>query len=347
MRRARRQRRDESQNLDSLLDTMANVTGILIVLLAVTQISVGDAMARLREQLADRPELTREALDLAETEAAGLRHALAPLEPLQEELADARRGRREDLAALRNENAQARTAVKSAQATSTDGAALRRGIDASQHRARALEAQLASAKEELAGLEGALEEGESGPLLREARLPDPRRPPTGASEIAYLCRYGRIGRAHAKELLRALQLGTRDSTGGVWAYGQGPPNFVDRTRMVAHFQINDIGTREFRWHVMDLGPRALFAQLEWRSHNLGESLEDVEAGRSEFTRDLLRVDPGRTYFRFFVWSDSFDVYAAARAKADEAGFAAGWVPFDAVAPFRQDLIESRHQALID
>jgi hypothetical protein len=66
MRRARRQRREESQNLDSLLDTMANVTGILVVLLAVTQISVGDAMARLREQLADRPELTREALALAE-----------------------------------------------------------------------------------------------------------------------------------------------------------------------------------------------------------------------------------------------------------------------------------------
>jgi hypothetical protein len=347
MRRARRQRRDESQNLDSLLDTMANVTGILVVLLAVTQISVGDAMARLREQLADRPELTREALALAEAEAAGLRNALAPLEPRQEELARARRERREDLAAMRTHNAEARADVATARATSTDSAALRRGIEASRRQARALEAQLATAQEELAGLTGALEEGESGPLRREARLPDPRRPPTGATEIAYLCRYGRIVRAHAKELLRALQVGTRDATGGVWAYGQGPPNFVDRSRMVAHFQANDVGTREFRWHVMDLGTRALFAQLEWRSHSLGESFEEVEAGRSEFNRDLLRVDPHRTYFRFFVWSDSFDVYAAARAKADEAGFAAGWVPFDALQPFRQDLIESRHQALID
>ena len=68
---------------------------------------------------------------------------------------------------------------------------------------------------------------------------------------------------------------------------------------------------------------------------------------SEFRQNLSRFDPRRTYFRFFVWSDSFDVYAAARAKADEAGFAAGWVPFDALQPFRQDLIESRHQALID
>ena len=35
-----------AQNLDSLLDTMANVVGILIVLLAVTQMTVGDAMDR-------------------------------------------------------------------------------------------------------------------------------------------------------------------------------------------------------------------------------------------------------------------------------------------------------------
>ena len=37
-----------SQSLDSLLDTMANVVGILIVLLAVTQMTVGDAMDRIR-----------------------------------------------------------------------------------------------------------------------------------------------------------------------------------------------------------------------------------------------------------------------------------------------------------
>ena len=50
MRRARQQARarPRGENVDSLLDTMANVVGILIVLLAVTQMTVGDAMDRIR-----------------------------------------------------------------------------------------------------------------------------------------------------------------------------------------------------------------------------------------------------------------------------------------------------------
>ena len=36
------------QNVDSLLDTMANVVGILVVLMAVTQMTVNDAMKRIQ-----------------------------------------------------------------------------------------------------------------------------------------------------------------------------------------------------------------------------------------------------------------------------------------------------------
>ena len=46
--RPRARRTGESQNLDSLLDTMANVVGILVVLMAVTQLTVNDAMKRIR-----------------------------------------------------------------------------------------------------------------------------------------------------------------------------------------------------------------------------------------------------------------------------------------------------------
>ena len=60
---------------------MANATGILIVLLAVTQISVSDAVARLRSELASRPELSQESFHAAELEAQELREALAPLLP--------------------------------------------------------------------------------------------------------------------------------------------------------------------------------------------------------------------------------------------------------------------------
>ena len=61
----RRRRGGATDNLDSLLDTMANAVGILIVLLAVTQISVSDAVARLRSELESRPELSQESFHAA------------------------------------------------------------------------------------------------------------------------------------------------------------------------------------------------------------------------------------------------------------------------------------------
>ena len=72
----------DSQNLDSLLDTMANVVGILVVILAVTQISVGEAMKRIRayeDEAAVEQALERERsselrieMDVLETELASL-----------------------------------------------------------------------------------------------------------------------------------------------------------------------------------------------------------------------------------------------------------------------------------
>ena len=56
----RQRRHTDSQNLDSLLDTMANVVGILVVLMAVTQMTVNDAMKRIRVWESE------EALDLRE-----------------------------------------------------------------------------------------------------------------------------------------------------------------------------------------------------------------------------------------------------------------------------------------
>ena len=40
-------------SLDSLLDTMTNVVGILVILLAVTQLGVGDAVKRIRGALVE------------------------------------------------------------------------------------------------------------------------------------------------------------------------------------------------------------------------------------------------------------------------------------------------------
>jgi hypothetical protein len=49
MRRAKRD--DEGGGLDSLLDTMTNVVGILVIVLVVTQLGVGDAVQRIVDSI--------------------------------------------------------------------------------------------------------------------------------------------------------------------------------------------------------------------------------------------------------------------------------------------------------
>ena len=58
--RHRGRNRSTSSNLDSLLDTMTNVVGILVIVLIMTQVNVADAIRRLRSAL---PEVSEEKME--------------------------------------------------------------------------------------------------------------------------------------------------------------------------------------------------------------------------------------------------------------------------------------------
>jgi hypothetical protein len=331
----RARRRTEIQNLDSLLDTMANVTGILVVLLAVTQISVGDAMKRLRVQLDARPELTRESLERARAEAAQIREGLAPLQASADAWGAQRRQQREDLAALRARSDDARSDLRELRSAPTDPAELRRRIDAGAHEAERLSAAVAASRRELAALDAQLGGVPTASAGREARLPDPRPAPAGAHPLVWFCRYGHIQRVDFDRLGTLLFAALREATGR-WDPGW-QLSVSDRIRIVHYFQQGDVGDHAFRWRMLDLGPGLFYAQLDWRSPAAGESADQLASPRAEFRRELARIDPARAYIRYLVWDDSFDVYLAARDVSNRAGFAAGWTPMDASASYRDNL----------
>jgi hypothetical protein len=343
--KARRRRRGESENLDSLLDTMANVTGILVVLLAVTQISVRDAVARLRDEMVRRPELSREAFVAAEQEAAELREALAPLLPSSDSQESRRRERRSELSGLR-----ARIASLDAQLAETrdeprDEAALERQLASSKAEARRLEREIANEQRATAAAARELEALPASAGTRELRLPDPRPPPAGATQAVFFCRYGRIFRVDGSAMLQKLWDGVHRATGGT-TRERLRRSAIDQSRVVQYFQRVEVGGPALRWHVLESGGE-LLGQLEWRQPDLGETREQIVSPLSQYRGELLRYSPRAVYFHFFVWDDSFEVYAAAREAADRAGFAAGWTPYDAPRPFRQPLTQLAQNTLID
>jgi hypothetical protein len=342
---ARSRRRGDAQNLDSLLDTMANVTGILVVLLAVTQLSVGDAMKRLRETAAARPELTHEAIELMQAEAKRIDVALAPLEPQSDALLDAHRSRRDTLALLRSENGERRKRI--AAAADADPTRYHARIAEARRHARELENDLASARAQIGALDAELAESGLQAQPHEARLPDPRPPPAGATRIVYFARYGRIFRVRTDELFSSLSRGMLEATDGRWSYGSPPPLALDRRRVVDYFEQNDLGSRALRWHVVNSGTSRFQGQLEWRSQSHGETLAELARSDSVYRRDLSLLDPHRTYFQFYVWDDSFEVYLRAREQANELGFASGWITYDRTEPIFADLVSPEARPQID
>jgi hypothetical protein len=58
----------------------------------------------------------------------------------------------------------------------------------------------------------------------------------------------------------------------------------------------------------------------------GEDERAVTGTRSRFQRALQTVDPSQYFIRFFVWTDSFDIYITTRRIVSDAGLLAGWEP---------------------
>lgn len=188
--RARRREGPQAQNADSLLDTMANVVGILVVLMAVTQLTVNDAMKRIKTWESEEAVSLREAEREARTQLA----AIGGID-LERTLEIARL--REHIEQLRG---QPEASAK------RDKAAVATDVASQRMRARRLEDSIHAKEQKLASLQILLSEAEARAEKEhvEVRLPDPRPAPPTAGELKVFCRKGRVfdPRFVGNELLR-------------------------------------------------------------------------------------------------------------------------------------------------
>jgi len=341
---ARVRRHGERQNIDSLLDTMANVTGILVVLMAVTQISVGDAMERLRDQLLERPELSREALAAAASEAESLRAALAPRLGRRAELEAGLREGRSQLGALQRQIGASEEEVSALRSQPRDAAEAQRRVASVRGRARDLEQALAREQAAVAALERELASLPSAAITRDARLPDSRRASPGAAPVLYAIRHGRLTRLDARSLVEMLESAVWRATRATDVRALESSALL-RAQAVEFFAMRDVGNADLRWRLFQEDDE-LVAHLEWRREDVGETLTELEQANSQFRAGLQRLNRTGSALQFLVWDDSFETYLAARQLSDRAGFAAGWEPFDAKEPLRHYLTHGRSRGVV-
>ncbi|MBW2273215.1 MAG: hypothetical protein JRG96_08085 [Deltaproteobacteria bacterium] len=312
-----------NQNLDSLLDTMANVVGILIVVMAVTQITVGQAVKRIRFlESSDAASIAEERS--REQEKRSLVSQLEELERRWQRLEPTASRAPGQSAALREHLSRLESHDIARETRQAQESLLVSSVAGDRDALLGLEGEVSQQREALAArrlrLRQAAEERSRGPF--EVRMPDPRPAPPGAVEYVLFCRYGRVIPVDMEGLLDVMNEALPRG------FGSRTPRPAELAQIVRDFGSRLVGDADFRWSVFDRGVYGLAARLSWRDAESGESAGWIEHPESRFRQTLRSVSPRGRFLQFHVWSDSFEVYLAARKLAEKRGFAVGWQAYD-------------------
>ena len=327
----RRPKKQSGASLDSLLDTMTNVVGILVILLTVTQLGVDDAVRRIAASDSVKPEVLEEArAQLLELQKLRVKVARRLKALAAEEDLDAELELRKLLRQIADEEANIAVLLKGQEKLETDELELRRLQENAQ---RLLEEQKKEAdellaistrhQEELAKLKAQLARASTGvrPTDTVINLPNPRAAPEGTTPIIIICREGRImfvdvDILREKAQRRATYIVTRRKL------GRDPAAGINAKVLTGEFNSEPIEDRYFQVKMTVAGriPKLVFNRVE----NGGDTTEQLSSASSQFQRRIKRVDIRKHYVRFLVWPDSFETYLEARKICSKRNLMAGW-----------------------
>jgi len=322
---ARRRKDDTGISLDSLLDTMFNVVGILVLVLVLTQLSVSGALQRLQTQVENLPEIDPEALELAEQRAQELREQV---ERLTENAEVAEMEMDEDRITLQRLEGQI-ARLKQLTALDPELQTERERVEALLEKRReqqqSLEQEVADASEELQRLKALLAETPERKELPDevVTLPNPRDAPEGytpmyvliANQKVYVY-YMDVLRDRLRKSVEAVRMmpETNTHTGG-------------RHREMFHrrFEVRPMQNPFFRTEPQIVGGYDNVVRFEFiPREDGGETIEQINEASSLYRRALHEAAATRRYIRFWVKTDSFRTYLRARALADQRDVPAGW-----------------------
>ena len=341
----RRNKKDSGASLDSLLDTLTNVVGILVILLSVTQLGVSEAVKKIAESdsvrpetydkaLLERDELMRRRIEMEkrleiyapqddQLKDLDLRILLKKIEDLEASLAVLMEGKDErdlKMAELRKLREEAE-----------------RRLEAQKKESEKAETELSSAQTLLAKLKSKLADAPAGGYRASTiiTLPNPRQAPEGAQSLPVLCREGKVYFIDTINLQQAA-LKKIEAIGKRRKLIFNPDVGVDQDLLLSEFNKGpalDDDNFELKLTAAGRTPKLLFQ----RKKGAGETAEDLRKGRSKFEQRIRRLDSRQYYLKFLVWPDSFEVYVEARTICSDRDLLAGWKAQTSNAEYTEDL----------
>ena len=312
-----RRRKDNGAmgSLDSLLDTMTNVVGVLIVVLIVTQVNVSSAAKRIRANL---PEVTVPMMEELRKKEKEVQARLASLQDPADVKAEEVEKAREDLRALVAQRKELKEVEARFKKLDLEVALIEQEIDELKQQLEAEGGQLAQIRSEIDGKEEELKSRKP----RLVRLPNPRVPEKEAQEVVLIVRGGRLlhyDRAAILDAIAAKLRPRKDLLSGDPKY----KNRYDRNRILPVLdslkESNPFYRLEFKIH-----PNGHVQVYCYPRDGKGETVEDLSKPRAEGIDVMNDAGQARNYLRFLVTRDSFGQYIAMRRMAEKRQIPVGW-----------------------
>lgn len=345
----RRQSNDGGMNLDSLLDTMTNVVGILIIVLIVTQLNVAAAVKRIfsefppvsEEQLAElRVKVEKEKEELAElqkTDPEKLKEEKKELEEAVAEAIEKRKTAKEELEGLKKTDTANKAELLKLEVAMKEAEAKGDEVKGKEGEVNLLLAEIAKLKAEL----------DDTPIFTEpppkvVRMPDPRSVPKGAVAKTFYCIGDRVIYLPMVEFQEAmkekLEAAASDRLNPQWAKlvaskktakvnGRNvETNVYDPRQVMAYLKANPLEneTMKVDFTVPETSNRGRLTLVF--KENAGETAEQIAYAGSGFQRAVRTLKSQNVYLWFIVMPDAFDSYLLARAYVDSNKVPAGWEP---------------------
>jgi hypothetical protein len=331
----RRPTDDDDGGLDSLLDTMTNVVGILVLVLIVTQMSVAEVVTKITSESTIDEESLEELskqLEIRKTEEDELKQIL--VDPLDIDVEKQREElqKKKELLERRKKLLEEKQKEKNdyAMKVESDRELAKKNekeVEDTKAKRKQLETLITSALEKKASLEAMLDKTPrvATPADIEVSIPNPRPAPEGAKQFALLCWEDRLYPMN----IDAVRKDAEAKVKGIIArfkLDQDPVKGIDPAKFTKYYERMKEQDDFFNYEYyvdQERYPRIRLVPREGR----GASASEVKKLKSRFrTKYLNQVDPRKYYARFYVLPDSYNVYATARRVFTDYGMLAGWDP---------------------
>ena len=292
--RHRGRNRSTSSNLDSLLDTMTNVVGILVIVLIMTQVNVADAIRRLRSAL---PEVSEEKMEELVEQVRSVDEELSLLQS-PERLDDNR------IEEVQGELKMLRVQLEKE----------KQDVPAEDELIEVIAARKKSIADQSRAVE-VLEKKLSG------RLPDPRPARDDASEILMACAGNRVYIIDVAD----LQLSARKNLEGagrriihtVEGSGENRRTIYKRKASEDYILAKDTGNKMAAVELRTYPNRPHGTLIISPRPDSGEKIDEIrQSDRGRVRTMMQQAFLDRDYVFFYVAPDAFATYLEARRIAE-------------------------------